>query len=131
MFCTLVRVSPGVHRLEEELYESSPGKKVLRVLVDEKCNMSQQCTVMPEALKYPGLHQEKESQQSERSGCPFLLCPCKPLCGVLHSGLGSPDQEGCGGFRTGPEEGTKMTRGLEHHSYENTLMKLVLFSLAK
>ena len=93
-----------LYRLGEELLESSPAKKDLWVLVDEK---QHEPTVSPHSLEgqqYPGLHQKRGSQQGEGGDCLSLLCPREALSGVLHPGLGPLIQARQGAVGEGPEE---------------------------
>lgn len=80
---------------------------------------------------YPGLHQRRSGQQGEGGVCFPLLFPCEASSVVLHPGLGPSAKERCGVAGEDPEEAMKMIRELGHHSYEDRLRKLGLFSLGK
>jgi len=110
--------------------ESSPPEKDLGVLVDEKLDMSWQCTLA--ALKASCiLGCIKRSVASRaREGILSLYSGETPL-GVLRPALEPPAQEGHGPVGAGPEEATKIIRGLEHLSCEKRLRELGLFSLEK
>jgi len=102
--------------------ENSPTEKDLGVLVDEKLDMSQ---------PHPGLHQEKHGQQVEGGDSAPLLHSCKTPPGVLRPALEPPAWERHGRVGAGPEEATKMIRGMEHLSYEKRLRELGLLSMEK
>ena len=70
------------------------------------------------------LHQKRDDQQGEEEVI--------PLCSyLLRPGLGLPVQERHGAVGVGPEEATKMIKGLERLSCEDRLRELGLFSMAK
>jgi len=108
---------------------SSPEEKDLGVLVDEKLNMTRQCALA--AQPYPGLPQKQCGQQVEGGDSAPLLRSGETLRGVLRPALEPSTQERHGPVGVGPEEATKMIRGLEPLCYEDRLRELGLFSLEK
>lgn len=91
-----------IYRLGEEFTESSPAKN-LKILLDEKLNMSQLRVLAPGS----GLHQNRGGWQSKGGNCSLLLCPCDAQSGVMHPSLGLQENERHTAVGAGPEKGHK------------------------
>jgi len=88
----------------DEGIESSPAKKDLELLVDEKPDMSRQCA--PEGQPYPAAS-KAHCQQVEGGDSAPLLCSGESLPGVLCPTLEPPAQQGHAAVGVRPEEGHK------------------------
>jgi len=99
-------------RLGGERIKSSPKEKVLRMLVDENLNMTQQCALAAQkASRNPGPHLMKCGQHVKGGDSIPLLCCGETTPGALCPVLEQSAQERHGPVGTGPEEGHKNDQG--------------------
>ncbi|KAK4812268.1 hypothetical protein QYF61_012943 [Mycteria americana] len=120
------------YRLADDVIESSPAEKDLGVLVDEKPDMSRQRALAAQkANRILGCIKSSVGSRLREAILPLCSALVRPPPAVLPPALEPSAPEGHGAVGAGPEEATKMVRGLEHLSYEDRLREVGLFSLEK
>jgi len=110
--CNVLHMGEGnpehKYRLGGEWTESSPQEKDLGLLVDDKLNMIQQCTLATQKANHIlGCNEQHRGQQAKGGDSAPLLCCGDTPRGVLHPALELSAQEGHVPVGAGPEKGHK------------------------
>ena len=90
------------------------------------------CACIPEGQLCSGLHLKKRGgQQGEGGDCPPLLGSCEDPLEYCIQAWGPQNRKDMELLEQVQRRATKMIRGLEHLSYEETLRELDLLSVEK